>query len=198
MASSSSGISHSYLRTLDDEAQQNIDRVRALFDSLTKEQITWKPDPNTWSIAECIEHLIVTDSQYIPNLTDALERAEGKRGGGDASYRPGFFAKKFINAAGENGKLKLKAPTKFRPDQAGHGGDAGAGGRFIAGQENLRGLIRRADGLNINRTKLPSPISPLFRFSIGEAFTLMISHQKRHLAQAERMEEKVRSAKLEV
>ena len=36
------------------------------FGSLNSDQINWKPDPNTWSIGQNIEHLIVINETYFP------------------------------------------------------------------------------------------------------------------------------------
>lgn len=191
MAQETINITHPHLQALDKGAGQNVERVRRLFETHGESVLTWKPDPETWSIAECIEHLVVIDGQYIPKITEAIERAEREGKRSDAPYRAAWLTGMFINASGENGKRKVKTFKAFQPDQAGHAGDVGSAGRFIAQQEMLRALIRRADGLDLNRVKFSSPLSSLLRFSIGEALAMLISHQKRHLTQGERMEGRI-------
>lgn len=178
---------HPHLLKLHDDARQNAERVSALFSSLTDEQLTWKPEPKKWSIAECIEHLLITDGLYLPGLTEAIER--GPRSGllGNADYRPRLFQGWFIGASGEKGRMKVKTFPSFDPARRGRGGEANAGARFLEQQEKLRALMRQADGLDLNNVRFTSPLSRLMRFTLGEAFTMLISHQKRHIAQAERV-----------
>ena len=34
--------------------------------TLSKDQLIWKPDRNKWSIAQCLDHLVVSNSLYFP------------------------------------------------------------------------------------------------------------------------------------
>ena len=65
--------------TLDNITEQFI----AQFGTLTNDQMNWKPNPNTWSIAQNLDHLIVVNETYYPVLS-ALK--EGK-------YKTPFIAK---------------------------------------------------------------------------------------------------------
>jgi hypothetical protein len=56
---------------------------------------------------------------------------------------------------------------------------------FLAGVGRLRGLMREVDGHDL-RVGLSSPVSPLFRMNLGDAFRILVVHSHRHLAQAER------------
>jgi len=46
---------------IDDITQKFIES----FGELSSEQMNWKPDPNTWSIAQNIDHLIVINTYYF-------------------------------------------------------------------------------------------------------------------------------------
>lgn len=41
----------------------------AQFGILTNEQMNWKPNANTWSIAQNLDHLMVVNETYYPVLT---------------------------------------------------------------------------------------------------------------------------------
>jgi hypothetical protein len=45
--------------------------------------------------------------------------------------------------------------------------------------------MREVDGHDL-RVGLTSPLSPLFRMNLGDAFRILVVHSHRHLAQAER------------
>ena len=49
------------LRTISDDA-------RASFGSLSGEQLNWKPAADSWSVAQCLDHLIRTNEQFYPEF----------------------------------------------------------------------------------------------------------------------------------
>jgi hypothetical protein len=49
--------------------------VEREFAPLTAAQLNWKPNPEEWSVAQCLEHTAMTDERYIPQF-DALLRGE--------------------------------------------------------------------------------------------------------------------------
>ena len=158
---------------------------RELCDPLSDDQLKWKPDPRSWSILECFDHLRVTGSLYYPRLEEAIERAREHGREETKPYRPGWFARKMIRFVGVESKTKLKAPRVFRPSSVEP--DRSILDQFFEQEVELLGLIRRADGVELNRVKFASPVTRLIRFSIGEGFALMVAHQERHLRQAQRI-----------
>jgi len=40
------------------------EEIRSAFSNLDTEQINWKPSPKKWSVAQCLDHLIVTSQSY--------------------------------------------------------------------------------------------------------------------------------------
>ena len=44
------------------------DKVEAEFSVISVAQLNWKPSAKSWSIAQCLDHLIVSDSSYFPVL----------------------------------------------------------------------------------------------------------------------------------
>jgi hypothetical protein len=53
------------------------DDAKATFGSLSAEQLNWKPDEKSWSVAQCFDHLIVTHSLYFP-IFDRLIAGDAK------------------------------------------------------------------------------------------------------------------------
>jgi hypothetical protein len=52
--------------------------------------------------------------------------------------------------------------------------------------------IERADGLDLRRVKVPTPIVRLLKMSLGSTLAQAAAHERRHLAQAWRVREKLR------
>jgi hypothetical protein len=158
--------------------------ARDLFQRSTAEQLTWSPDSRTWSIVAIFDHLEVTGSLYYPRLQAAIDRAREKGRTTAAPFRPGWVGRLFIKLMQPDSKRRFKVPKHFKP--AGKP-DLTALERYLEQQRDLQNLIRQAEGVNLNRTRFGSPVTPLMRFSIGEGLTLMVVHQQRHLRQAERL-----------
>ncbi|MEM1042454.1 MAG: DinB family protein [Bacteroidota bacterium] len=185
MTTVSSTLSNAHLRTLlaDAEAvRAEAERLRA---ELTDAQLTWKPAPDVWSVADCFEHLRRADKAYGRALPEAIGRMEP--GGGP--FRPSLFGGWFIKFASPESGMKLKAPKAIRPRRGGPSTEAGALGRFLDQQAALLGLIQDADGKDLNTGTFPSPLLGLIRFTVGEALTLLVRHEQRHLGQALRVTE---------
>ena len=51
----------------------------------------------------------------------------------------------------------------------------------------LWSTLRESEGVDYNRARLRSPVTPLMRYSLADAFVVTIVHGYRHLAQANRV-----------
>jgi hypothetical protein len=158
-------------------------RTRELTSDLREEQLLWRPEPKRWGIADCFEHLLVADAPYFPRVREAIERS-APAGDGERVYAPGLLARWFVRSVSPEGTLKLPAPKRFQPPPDGpERGDAPE--RFLADQEVVAALLADARDVDLQGAKLTSPVTSLLRLTIGEALTLLVSHQERHLGQAE-------------
>lgn len=175
-------LSHPHLRDLQAALEAVNDRGHAL-KSLTEEQLSWSPAPGSWNILECLDHLITTDELYLPRIRKAIDAASP--GDKEAPYRPSFFGKKFIEFISPDPKRKAKTFAVFEPQSGPN--DVTLLERFLEHQEAVQALLRQADEVNLNRSKLASPVTRLMRFTVGEALTMLIRHQERHLQQAENL-----------
>ena len=59
--------------------------------------------------------------------------------------------------------------------------------RYRAGQDVMVGLVSDAAGVGLNRTRLASPVSPLLRINLGDAFSVCLAHGRRHMDQIRRL-----------
>ncbi|MEM8964092.1 MAG: DinB family protein [Acidobacteriota bacterium] len=172
---------HSFLQARLDDLETARRQVDTLVAETTAEQRAWQPEPTSWSIDQVLAHLNVTAEQYHPRVQRLMDRLRSRGLTSNRLYRPSPFAKLFNYVAGPENNMKLKAPGKFVPPSAA----PDTLERYRGQQEELGGLISQADGLDLNKLSLGSPITPLIRFSLGEALELLCVHQKRHLRQVE-------------
>lgn len=167
------------------EYRRQLDEIRAdvenLVEGISESQFNWRPSPEKWSIAQCLEHL---NSGWgaLPKLDRAIAAAgeRGVRGGGP--YRHPMLGKLYLRFTEPPPKIRVRAPRRFRP--AAERGLSDVVPRFLALQREILERIESADGLDLGRIRLSSPISRRFRMSLGQWFAFLAAHERRHVWQA--------------
>jgi hypothetical protein len=165
------------------EAEKNSEAARALAADLSHEQLNWKPSSTEWSMAQCLEHLAITSKEFDRYFSRALER--GRKAPDGLRYRPtavgGWLARRVNPIGGRN----FPAPKVFRPSD---GSDIhGALDLFLNEQATFIHFVERTKGIDYNRARLRSPVTPLMRYSLADALVVTVFHGRRHLGQAERV-----------
>lgn len=160
-------------------------RLDDLTNGLTEEQWSGSNDPTRWSAAQCIEHLNLTSRAFIPVIREALEKARAVGGEAPERYRLDFAGWMIWRASGPTrGFGKLRTTASFQPR-----GDlprARVLGEFARLQKEQIDLVRRGDGLPLNKTKIASPFNARLHYSLYSALSILPRHQHRHIQQAER------------
>src|SRR5262245_15970043 len=104
------------LKTVKSEAEKNNDVARTLASNLNEAQLNWKPSPQQWSIAQCLEHLAVATSHFDKYFTTALDRARKKPPvASPPRYRPSMMGGWLAKQVSPEAARKLSAPKIFRP-----------------------------------------------------------------------------------
>jgi hypothetical protein len=145
-----------------------------------------KPEPNAWSVGECVVHLNTVSKGYLPAIEAAASRTEPR---GEGPFEYGFLARKFIDVLRPGGRPIPTAPAMKPPATVGPQSDVDrhrALARFHADTERFLDAIEAADGLDLARVKVRSPFLPLLRLPLGAILEALGHHAVRHVAQAER------------
>ncbi len=168
------------------DTEEVLEASEALFASLTPAQLTWQPAKKKWSILECFDHLLVTNGLYMERLYEAMQEGKITSAEAIAPFKPSMFGKWFIDSLRPHSKFKTRTLRMFKP--ASGPGDVAVPSRFIEQQKGLLRLIKLADQCDLNQKKLSSPANRFIRLSIGEALTLTVVHNQRHLLQAQNIQ----------
>ena len=176
--------------TPDNEAlRRQFDRLSAdcaaLVNPLTDDQFTWQPAPGVWSVAECVDHLNVTARLYLPRLDEGI--ADGIRRGlhGEGPFTYNWIWRLLVRSFEPPPRVRLKTPALFRPGAARSRHDIMAA--FRAYQIQFIDRLRQANGLDLARARVSSPMSAWLRMPLGSGFALMAAHERRHLWQARQL-----------
>jgi hypothetical protein len=163
---------------------QVADEARATFGGLTTEQLNWKPAEKSWSVGQCIEHIIKTNEQFYPEFE---KLATGKRKNGFIeNYSPltGFFGRFLIRAVSEDSK-KAKAPSKKIVPPSDISGDVIE--RFAAHIGEVNNKVEACSAADRRKTVVTSPFLVIFTYTLEDAYTVLVEHTKRHVRQAKRV-----------
>jgi hypothetical protein len=168
-------------------------------DGLSHESFHRRPPGGGWSVAQCLEHLLVTDSRMVERLEEAIARAraEGRLASPEAAAAParlGWLDRLFVHATGpgrEGAKsppMRSTAPGPYDP------GDPEARARqrddvladYGAMQDRMTAAARAADGLDLAGIRVASAAAAWLKVSLAAWFVGLAGHHERHLAQARR------------
>ena len=162
-------------------------QAKVLTQGLSEAQFNWRPQPDAWSIEECLGHLTIVGHQEIRVIEAAIEngRARGLTGSGPFHY--GWIERTILRQTEPPIRRPFRAPRRFRPV---HGQPLTAVlPTFLHVQRQFAQLAAQADGLDLARVKVPTPITRLLKLSLGMAFAQAAAHERRHLDQARRVRE---------
>lgn len=156
------------------------EEVKTHFSTCSVEELNWKPDSNRWSIAECLEHLMVINKLYFKSLQKVLdnspttfwERIPGL---------PNLFANLLLKATNPENRRKMKTAPLFEPKQSEF--DKSIIDTFLTHNEKLIDLFERLKHRDPSIT-ITSPAAFFITMPLGKAMLLLTMHEERHLLQA--------------
>lgn len=157
----------------------------ALVAPLTDEQFQWQPAPDAWSVAQCIDHLNVTARMYLPMLDEGIAEAIRRGMYSPGPYTYNWLGRLLVYLVQPSTRLRAKTPRAFQPERGRARPDVMAA--FRAYQVQYIDRLRQANGLDLARARVTSPVAGWLRIPLGSGFAMMAVHERRHLAQARRV-----------
>lgn len=162
------------------------DRFRAFANSISEAEAHAELDGEPWTLAALVEHVAIVEAGIAKMCSRMIENAKQNGVSSDGSFR---MSDSFLSAIAEHEGAKFEAPDRVRP----------TGGVPIA--ESLTRLDGSTAELEAFRSDLESLDVSAFTFPhpyygpMNAAEWVMLSggHAARHLAQAQRLLEKVRA-----
>ena len=176
------------ISSLSTELQKTADDATAAFGKLSAEQLNWKPAENSWSVAQCFDHLITTHSLYFP-LFERMANGGAKAAFWEkASPFSGFFGRFLIKSMRPENTKKMKTTSKAQPSASEI--DGAIIGRFAEHQNQMIQHLRRLPShIDPVKTIITSALMGLVTYSLDDCFTVLKVHCQRHCGQAKRVTE---------
>ncbi|MCB0703983.1 MAG: DinB family protein [Saprospiraceae bacterium] len=175
--------SNRLIEDLIQDTKEYLNRVEQ-FKKLPAKILNWKADDKSWSILECIEHLNRYGNFYIPEISKRIENAPKNQSSSTfkSGVLGGYFAKTMLPREKLN---KMKTFPSMNP--LGSTLSADVLETFSVQQKQMLDLLNRARQVNLQKTKTDISISKFIKLRLGDTFRVVIYHNLRHLAQADRV-----------
>jgi hypothetical protein len=152
------------------------------FSSLTTEQLNWKPNPTTWSVAQNLDHLIVVNETYYPILASLKEGTYKAPFIASIGFIVSFLGKTVLKAVQPDRKQKMKTFPIWEPSTSSVSNDILK--RFEVHQNELKQKIENAKDLIEQGVVIASPANKNIVYKLETAFDIIVFHEQRHLEQA--------------
>ncbi len=163
-----------------------IDRITPMFKEafghLNEEQLNWKPSPDTWSIAQNIDHLIVINRSYYPIIDSVKNGTYKKSFMAKLSFVVNFFGNFIFKAVHPDRKSKIKTRPIWEPAKSNIPADILS--KFEKEQQNLKQVIANSSELLDKGTVISSPLNKNIVYTLEKAFDIIVTHEERHFNQA--------------
>lgn len=167
--------------TLNDISKQSL----AEFGNLTSEQLNWKPNSTTWSIAQNLDHLIVVNESYYPVLASLKAGTYKTPFIGKIGFMVSFLGKTVFDAVQPDRKKKMKTFPIWEPTISNVIVDIL--NRFEIHQKELIQKIEEAKGLIEKGVVISSPANRNIVYKLETAFDIIVSHEQRHIEQSKEL-----------
>jgi hypothetical protein len=170
------------------------EEATALIDDADADVLSARPDPETWSAVQCIDHLNTAGWLLLRSVEDAVQKGRAEGPYGEPPFEYGFVSRWFVHSMKPSSGWTFTAPSVFEPEAPNTLYPGETTEEFLALQDRFSECVVDAQDLDLRRLRLPSPAVPLLRISLGAWFEATLAHERRHLDQARRVLRTVRSA----
>ena len=158
--------------------------ARELLDGLCEEDGTRRPDPQAWSVAECLDHLAISNRAYL----DAIRAAASvpARDSREPGAYPGWLGRWIAWTLEPPVRiLRTKAPALSRPRNSPTLHDASQA--FLRSHHETVAFLRASSGVDLTRARFANPFIPGLKLSLAAGLHIIAAHERRHLWQAWRV-----------
>ncbi|MCW5910996.1 MAG: DinB family protein [Cyclobacteriaceae bacterium] len=156
---------------------------RQEFGLLTVDELNWKPNASTWSIAQVVHHLVVVNESYYPILEQIRNNNYYTPRFGQIGFINRFFGKLILSGVQPTQKRKTKTFPIWEPELSAIRSDILK--QFEDHQTELKQVICNSEDLIAQGTVISSPANRIIVYKLETAYDIIVAHEKRHFRQAQ-------------
>lgn len=161
-----------------------IARVRELVGSADPAAFNRRPARDSWSAAECVDHLNASARLYSPVLAEAIQEARRQGLTGHRADGRTLLGRFVVWTTEPPPRLKTGTFAELEPSRDHDPPELAA--TFASLHRALIDQIRGAADLDGKRVKIRSVLDSRLKLSLHDWYAFIAAHARRHLWQAER------------
>ena len=168
------------LDDLDNTIKAIIHTVETDFATYSPRELNWRPTPEKWSVAECLEHLNIYSRYYNPAMEKAIQEKSHLLF--VEEFKSGWVGDFSIKSVHPDNTKKQKTLKRLDPIQSEL--PATVLEDFLTHQQQLRDIISKSRSVNLNKIKIPAEVAKLLKLRLGDCLRFVVAHEQRHIRQA--------------
>lgn len=175
-----------YFDTIDDISaaiERIIAQARHDFGHLNYEQLNWKPNATTWSVGQCLHHLVQAAAAYEPIFMGLIAGKQIPNFWRKLPVLPGIFGRSILKAVGPIRDKKTKTFPVFEPAQSDVPLDIIED--LASRLRHFTSLAQQLEHYDLKRTIVTSPVAKFVNYSLLDALNIVTVHNYRHFNQAQ-------------
>jgi hypothetical protein len=160
---------------------------RLLVADLSEERGCWRAAAGSWSVAQCLDHMAITNQVYLGAMKEPAIRARAAGRLRRRAALPGYIGRWFAAKMEPPVKTssKMKSPRNIKPSASPSLSNAFAD--FLRSQDKIRDYLSTNADLDLAGIRFPNPLIPGIRFSLTTGLHVLTAHERRHIWQAWRV-----------
>lgn len=173
---------NAYLPEVRAQAEATRDAAARDFGDLELDALNWKPSPQAWSVAQCLDHLRIANRAYWPTF-DAI--AEGRKRTTIAEripMLPRLFGPLLRRAVSPDTRVRTKTTSDLRP--AASDLPASIISDVAANVDAHLAKIDALTAVDHGRIVVTSPFARFVTYTLEDAVRISVAHLERHRRQA--------------
>jgi len=159
--------------------------TQSVFGLLDEQQLNWRLDATSWSVAQCFDHLLNTNREMFQAVEAAMDGSRPPTLWQRLPVLPRVLGRMLIKSQMPEGKRKFTASRKAVP--ASSPIDPRITARFVAHQHEVVARVRSLEGRDVARIIMVSPFVSFITYSVLDGCRLIVTHERRHFEQARRV-----------
>lgn len=151
-----------------------VEKLKARSDT----DLKWKPDSESWSSFQILDHLEIAGAVYLDRMQEALDNAPAS--GHGREYLPTWMGRTLRKLSGPDGNAKPPKMFLPRPNP-----DREVMDKLVSQWNRFLDMIERSISRDVTQATIKSPALPFPKMSLLDALLIHADHGVRHLGQIE-------------
>lgn len=148
-------------------------------DKIQYEKLNERLSVDSWSVLECLQHLILYGDFYLPEIEARINRSNTKS---KVDFKPDILGNYFAKSMFPKEKLnKMKTFNSMNP--IGVALDKSVVTTLKFQLEKMLDLLATSKHVDLNKVKTSVSISPFIKLKLGDTLRIVIYHNERHIKQ---------------